>query len=175
LQFGNYGETLSQSGAGIPGGTPDFLVPGAYVFNNGAGGANVGSFNANFNFLGNVDWTNKNAITTVNRSQGVTVTWSGGDPNGTVQIYGYSVSDASENAVAGFFNCIERNSAGRFTVPASVLLALPATPSGGISLGAPLAGLSIGGVSNPVSFTAPGLDVGTIFSTNVLLKSVNFQ
>ncbi len=178
--IGTYFETLSSGGGGIPGfpggGDPDgYLVPGNYTFNNGGGGADVGGFNAQFNFPGNTNWTNRAQIANVNRSQGVTVNWTGGDPNGTVQIFGYSVSDTTDNAVAGFFNCIERASVGTFTVPSHVLLALPPSPTGGAASLAPLGALAVGGVSNPGSFTAPRLDFGVIFSTNVTLKSLNYQ
>jgi hypothetical protein len=178
--IGTYSESLSSSGGGIPGfpggGDPDgYLVAGNYTFNNGGGGADVGGFNAQFNFPGNTNWTNRAAIASVNRSQGVTVNWTGGDPNGTVQIFGYSVSDTTDNAIAGFFNCIERASAGTFTVPSHVLLALPPSPTGGAASLTPLGALAVGGVSNPGSFTAPRLDFGVIFSTNVTLKSLNYQ
>jgi uncharacterized protein (TIGR03437 family) len=178
--IGTYSESLFSGGGGIPGfpggGDPDgYLVAGNYTFNNGSGGADVGGFNAQFNFPGNTNWTNRAAIASVNRSQGVTVNWSGGDPNGMVQIFGYSVSDTTDNAIAGFFNCIERASAGAFTVPPHVLLALPPSPTGGADSLTPLGALGVGGVSNPGSFTAPRLDFGVIFSTNVTLKSLNYQ
>lgn len=177
--IGTYFETLFSSGIGLPGGggsgTPDYLVPGNYTFNNGGGGADVGGFTAQFTFPGNTNWTNRAAIASVNRSQGVTVNWTGGDPNGTVQIFGYSVSDTTDSAIAGFFNCIERASVGTFTVPSHVLLALPPSPTGGAASLAPLGALAVGGVSNPGSFTAPRLDFGVIFSTNVTVKSLNYQ
>lgn len=172
--IGNYYETLATSGFGMPGDPEGYLVPGAYTYNNGSGGANVGAFTANYTIPANVTWTNKAATTTINRAQGVTVNWSGGDQSGTVQIYGFSVSDESENAVAGFFNCIERASVGTFTVPSSVLLALPPTFGGGLTAGATSI-LGVGGVTNPGSFTAPGIDVGVIFHTNVTAKSVTYQ
>ncbi len=178
--IGTYFETLSSGGIGIPGlpgggGDPDgYLVPGNYTFNNGAGGPGVGAFNAQFTLPPNTTWTNKDAINNVNRSQGQTVTWTGGDQNGTVQIYGFSVSDLTENAVAGFFNCIERASARTFTIPSAVLLALPSTPAGG-GLGTPTGALGVGGVSNPGSFTAPNLDNGVIFSSTATLKTVTYQ
>ena len=176
---GSYSETLASGGFAIPGapstGDPEgYLVPGNYTFNNGNGGVDVGRFNASFTQLQPVVWSNKAAITTVNRSQGVTVDWTGGDPNGWVQIFGFSLSDVSENAVTGFFSCLERASVGTFNVPAAILLALPPSPVGG-GMGTPIGALGVGGVSTPSEFTAPGIDTGVIVSTSLALKTVNYQ
>ncbi|MFN7640424.1 MAG: hypothetical protein ACK5PR_01615, partial [bacterium] len=142
-------------------------------FNNGSGGADVRGFNASFTLPPNVNWTNKAAITNVNRANGVTVNWTGGDASSLVQIYGFSLSGADDNAVGGFFSCLERATAGTFTVPPAVLLARPPSPTGtGLF---PLSTLGVGGVSAPREFTAPGLDYGTIVSTSVAVKSVTYQ
>ena len=176
---GSYSETLASGGFSFPGvpstGDPEgYLVPGNYTFNNGNGGADVGRFNASFTQLQPVVWSNKAAISTVNRSQGVTVNWTGGDPNGWVQIFGFSLSDLSENAVTGFFSCLERTSVGTFNVPAAILLALPPSPVGG-EIGTFSGALGVGGVSTPRDFTAPGLDTGVIVSTSLAMKTVNYQ
>ena len=176
---GSYSETLASGGFSFPGvpstGDPEgYLVPGNYTFNNGNGGADVGRFNASFTQLQPVVWSNKAAISTVNRSSGVTVNWTGGDPNGWVQIFGFSLSDVSENAVTGFFSCLERASVGTFNVPAAILLALPPSPVGG-ELGTFSGALAVGGVSTPRDFTAPGLDTGVIVSTSLAMKTVNYQ
>lgn len=180
--IGTYGESLATGGISVPGapggGDPDgYLVPGNYTFNNGAGGPDVGAFNASFTLPANVNWTNKAAISTVSRANGMTVNWTGGDPNGFVQIYGYSLSEVSENAVTGFFICLERASVGTFNVPSAILLALPPSPAGGGGLTdlVPTGILGVGSVSNPREFTAPGLDAGIIVSTSVTAKSVNYQ
>lgn len=177
---GSYSETLASGGISFPGapstGDPEgYIVPGNYTFNNGSGGADVRGFNASFTQLQPVVWTNKAAIATVNRSQGVTVNWTGGDPNGWVQIYGFSLSDVADNAIIGFFSCLERSSVGSFNVPPAILLALPPSPTGSATGFAPIGALGVGGVSAPREFTAPGLDSGLIVSTSVALKTVNYQ
>ncbi len=178
--IGNYSESLATGGISFPGapggGDPDgYLVAGNYTFNNGAGGPDVGAFNASFTLPANINWTNKASTTVVNRTQGLTVNWTGGDPSGYVQIYGYSLSEVSENAVTGFFTCLERSSVGTFNVPAAILLALPPSPTGGATDLIPIGILGVGGVSSPRTFTAPGIDTGTIVSTAVITKSVNYQ
>ena len=176
--IGTYTETLASGGFAIPGapttGDPDgYLVAGNYTFNNGGGGAQVGAFNASFTMPPVLNWTNKAAMNAVNRANGQVVNWTGGDPNGLVQIYGYSLSELSERAVTGFFFCLERASAGTFTVPSPVLLALPPSPAG--SSLTPVGVFGVGAVSNPREFTAPGIDTGVIVSTNIAVKSVTFQ
>ena len=178
--IGNYSESLATGGISFPGapggGDPDgYLVAGNYTFNNGAGGPDVGAFNASFTLPANINWTNKASTTVVNRAQGLTVNWTGGDPSGYVQIYGYSLSEVAENAVAGFFTCLERASVGTFNVPAAILLALPPSPTGGPTDLVPTGILGVGGVSSPRTFTAPGIDTGTIVSTAIITKSVNYQ
>ncbi len=178
--IGIYNETFATGTIAFPGaptgGDPDgYLVAGNYTFNNGAGGPDVGAFNASFSLPANINWTNKTSTSTVNRAQGLNVNWTGGDPNGFVQIYGYSLSELSENAVTGFFTCLERASVGTFNVPSAILLALPPSPSGGAIGGAPTGLLGVGGVSSPGTFTAPGIDTGVIVSSAVIAKSVNYQ
>jgi uncharacterized protein (TIGR03437 family) len=73
-------------------------------------------------------WTNQTGITSVDRSQGVTVTWSGGDPNTYVSISGSSVLGANSQGGA-YFNCSAPVSAGKFTIPSAVLESLPASES----------------------------------------------
>ena len=90
-------------------------------------------------------WTNQNSITAVDRSQPVTVTWTGGVPGTYVLIGGGSTTIS----VSASFICYASVEAGRFTVPPYVLLAMPAA-SGGINL------LNQG---NPQTFSATGLDL----------------
>jgi hypothetical protein len=49
-------------------------------------------------------WTNQRTITSVNRSQGVTITWTGGDPGTYATIIGSSVA-SSDSPVGSYFNC----------------------------------------------------------------------
>lgn len=174
--IGSYEEQLAAGTIALGGGDPDgYLVAGNYSFNNGTGGSGVGAFNASFTLPANIAWTNKASTTTVNRSQGVTVNWTGGDPNGFVQIYGYSYSEVTENAVTGYFTCLERASVGTFNVPAAILLALPPSPSVGASNFVPTSALGVGGVSLSSAFTAPGIDTGAIVSSAIITKSVIYQ
>jgi uncharacterized protein (TIGR03437 family) len=176
-RIGEYSETLSTGTISIPGlggGDGSYLDPGPYSFNNAAGGADVRGFTANLNLSAPVLWSNKAAVTNVNRASGQTINWTGGDNSGYVVIYGYSATDTTDNAILSIFSCTERASVGTFTVPAAILLALPPTPTASSS-GLPFGLMGVGSGNLPATFSAPGLDYGYIVSTSLTLKSVNYQ
>ncbi len=157
---------------GVPS-TPLYLSKGAYTVT-GPGGADVGPFTASLNVPDPLNWTNSSGITTVNRSAGQLITWSSGDPNGNVYITGFSVTGTTKDSLSGAqFICVEKNSAGRFNIPSSVLLALPASKTNleaGILGGALLVmGTTVG------TFKASGLDQATISSSSITLNTVNYQ
>jgi hypothetical protein len=145
---------------------PSGFIPtagGSFVFT-GAGGTDVGPFTASVNYSNPLVWTNQ-SITSIDRTQPVTITWTGGDTNGYVLITGTSASPQTQSqpVLGGGFNCYAPVSAGQFTVPPSVLLGMP------IGTGA----LSVENATTPVSFTAPGLDYAYTFAafyTSVLMS-----
>ena len=167
--------TSSQIG-GIPGLPPTvtgdpYLEPGTYNVDNGGGGANVGGFRATITVPSNFVWTNQAAVTNVVRASGQDVTWSGGNANDFVSISGFSFTPGT-NPVGAGFTCLAPASAGRFTVPAAVLLALPPVTGGGPTPGG---FFTVSYSSNPVRFTATGLDAAYLIFANSTTKSVNYQ
>jgi uncharacterized protein (TIGR03437 family) len=125
-----------------------FTIPtggGLFTFN-GTGGTDVGAFTADVNFLNPLVWTNSSSDGTVTRTQGVTVTWTGGAQGTYVQIGG----DSSSTGFSASFVCDAPVSAGSFAVPVAVLLALPAGSGG----------LTVSNYTNPASVTIPGVDFG---------------
>ena len=96
------------------------LTPGAYTFSTN-GGKDVRAVSVPVNVATPFMLTNKPALSTIDRSQGVTVTWSGGFPGGIMQVGGSTGSPAGGVA----FACYAPSSAGQLTVPPSILLALP--------------------------------------------------
>lgn len=154
---------------GIPGNTPPYLDPGTYTIDNGSGGSGpnaVGNFRVQLTLPTLLTWTNMAAVNQVTRSAGQTVTWSGGDQTGFVFITGASAAGTRGGAV---FNCVERANVGTFNIPAYVLSALPAT-AGDIP-----GFLSLNNVTQPVSFTATGLDMGTVAATAGAQKTVTYR
>ena len=107
--------------AGLP---ANYLVPGGYAITNGNGGADVGDFELDITMPPAFTWTEAASISTIVRSQPLAITWSGGDPNGRVQIAGTSIADPDLNASVSFL-CIAKGSDLHFTVPAAILSLLP--------------------------------------------------
>ena len=149
--------TLSNGSVGdYRGMLPTFLPNGGstYNFNNGSGSAAVGPLvGASVTVLQPVVWTNMNSLSAINRAQGATVTWTGGVAGTFVAIQGSAVGPAPDNTNVAF-SCAAPVSAGRFTIPPSLLLAVPAGTGK----------LVVNTVTIPRNFTASGLDLGIAFA-----------
>jgi hypothetical protein len=145
------------------GATPDslaanYLDPGVYTVT-GAGGPDVGAFTTSLDLPPLLAWTNQESITSVDRASGLTITWTGGDPDSAVLIQGTSTIGAGTSSRAvGTFACLAPVSAGSFTVPSTVLLTLPA--SGTQPGGNPTSSLLVGSTVKPVVFQGSGIDFG---------------
>jgi len=155
--------------------TATYLIAGQYIVA-GQSGNDIALFGANVNVPTPLNWTNQSKITSVNRSQGVTVTWdpTTGDPAGYVYITGSSTAGTNAaNTVGAQFTCSAPIAAGTFTVPPNVLLALPATVTvSGFTVPGTLA---VSGIAAPVLFQAGGLDFGFANDAVVISTSVSYQ
>jgi uncharacterized protein (TIGR03437 family) len=141
---GEYLASLPTSAITTDGGTFTFA---------GTGGADIGSFSASVVVPNPIlSWTNQPSDATVNRSQGVGVTWTGGASGSYVIISGSS--SGSSSGVFGSFFCIAPQSALEFTVPAYVTNTLPAGTGT----------MSLENASGYTPFTAPNLDYGLAFA-----------
>ena len=108
-------------------------------------------------------WTDQSASTTVTRSQGIHVTWTGGLPGSFVIISGTS---SPPGGLATSFVCYAPQSALAFTVPSYVTELLPA---GNGTLG-------LVDTTPYKRFTAPGLNGGAAWASNGNgLGSVTYQ
>ena len=106
------------------------MEPGVYTVNNGAGGADVGPFTGTLTLPDQFVWSNADSVSPIDRSAGVDIAWTGGDPSTKVYIGGsVTITDPATRRVSGgaTFSCIADNSAGHFLVPPEVLTLLPAT------------------------------------------------
>ena len=148
---------------------------GTFMFDNGSGGPDVKAFTATLQMAAALVWSNKSGISTVTRSNGVKVSWTGGDSSTSVNITGLSVGSINGNAtdfVASLFTCRAPTAAGTFTVSPAVLLSLPASTSiEGISIST----LAVSNVSAPASFTAKGLDAGWVSASVEDSINVTYQ
>ncbi len=151
-----------------------FELPSGSVKFTGTGGKSVGAFTATLPVgTPGLNWTNESGIGTITRSSGVNVTWTGADPGSTVQITGFSIGGAStSSAVGAGFTCTADASAGHFTVPSSILEALPASANFSSSI-LPIAtgSLGISSTSTPVSFSATGVDFGRAYTESEVSNS----
>lgn len=157
---------------------------GTFTFSNGSGGGDVGILqNATIGLGSPVVWTNMDQITDVTRAAqgGLPVTWSGGASGTTVEISGVSLlipsgSGAGANTAVVTFACTAAATDHNFTIPREVLLQLPvSTVIGSAGFSIPSGSLSVGNYTQPVKFTAPGLDLGFLTAYVTNSKSVNYK
>ncbi len=163
----SFGGTTVYTASNVPNNFIPLGGGGTYTFDNGAGGKDVGHFNTSLPMPQSFAWTNSATVTVPNRAQGVTVTWSGGAPGVLVTISGGSSATniADGTTVSASFVCTAPLSAGSFTVPPAVLLGLPQ--------GSGTLGISVNtGFS---TFTATGLDIGSVFGNVSFSENVQYN
>jgi hypothetical protein len=151
-------ESLPAGFVPASGGTFTFTATGA----SGTGG--VGGFTEGVTAPAPLEWTNAASFSSVTRSQGVTVDWTGGG-DGFVQISGGSIAASASGAFDATFTCNAAASAGTFTVPPSVLLALP------VGSGS----LSVGNYTLPQNFTVTGLDFAVAIASATTDIAATYQ
>lgn len=170
--FGGYQQYSGALGTSTFGSSgPGFLDPGTLTIS-GPGGTDVKAFSTTVNVPQPLVWTNQDSIGPVSRSAGTTVTWTGGDPAGFVFIGGLSANGSASDSVGASFSCYAKPTDGKFTIPASVLLALPVTTT--VS-GVPVGQMVIGSISAVKTFNVTGLDTAFVVTTVDVQKSLSFQ
>lgn len=124
---------ISYSAANLPN---TYANAGNYTFT-GSGGPDVGAFTGTLEVYPDlVVLNNPDDFKTIHRTSSITVRWNGGDPQTNVQVSGTSYAVTSSGAPIGaptVFLCLVPNTAGQFTVPASIFGQLPASTSYTIS------------------------------------------
>jgi hypothetical protein len=133
LANGGYGAVISP------------ILSGSYSLT-GAGGGDVGAFMATLPVPTPLTWTNRTALTSITPGNSFAVNWTAGDPNGYVAIEGVSAS----STLFAIFVCVEKASAGTFTVPGYITAAMPVGTGG----------VDVSQTGSPVRFAAPGIDAG---------------
>ncbi|HXP87332.1 MAG TPA: hypothetical protein VN841_21545 [Bryobacteraceae bacterium] len=172
--FGNFSMPFQDGGYTVSGLTNvnGTSFRGSYTFS-GSGGPDIGAFTAQVNFPGGAsafNYSTPNHAISVTRSGGLPLTWTqpnNTDPSEFIQIYGFSFTPGSPWGAE--FYCYAPLAAGRFTVPPAVLLALPAT----VSYSAP--GILEFDLVLNQTFTAPGVDVGTVSFTLGSSQTFSYQ
>ena len=143
---GTYKGTISANGS--------YLSAGNYTVS-APGGADVGKFSVPVTIptMPTMTYPTPDAAspTAVTRADGLTVTWTGGQANELIQIEGFNATDNTYTAGADF-QCLVAGAAGTFTVPPSVLLAMPAGNFGGLTFTSNVMPVSISGTGLTVAF-----------------------
>jgi hypothetical protein len=154
-------------------GTPSnlFISPGTYSVSNGKGGSQVAAFSWSGTLPSPLG--SSGLATTINRSQGLTVTWSGSAAFSAVAIIGYSAvpQSASLNSWVEFV-CEADASTTSFTIPAAITSLLPTNGYGDV--GVQGVGLQIAGVVDNLFTGSAGLDAGvlTVFTSYGVVAKV---
>jgi uncharacterized protein (TIGR03437 family) len=148
-----------------------FLTPGSYSIISG-GGADVGGFQVSVTMPAALTWTNRDQLSTIDRSQPLTINVSGAPANAPVVIRGGAV-DKATNASAQFV-CVAPAGASSFTVPSAILANVPPARArtrfskGGVFVSSwPYAGA--------VTFNTAGIDLGVAGTSTLAGRPVKFQ
>jgi len=144
---GEFDATLSSTGS--------FLSPGSYTVSV-SGGTGVAASTASFTIPALPVMTSPaphaSAPIPVTRTDGLTVSWSGGSPDGRIVIHGSSATDNTFNLGASF-QCLAPAGSGTFTIPPNVLMAMPPNNFGALWF-EPLV--------QSTNWTGSGLDIATV-------------
>lgn len=162
LTGSNGNATLSESPTGTysVGVSSSFIGanPGTFTYSNGAGGPSVGGFSAAFTYPSPPLVWNQQSMQSAVRSQPLTLTWTGGVPGTAVVIMGFSGADLVPQGGTKYFLCVAPESAGKFTIPVSVLSSLPPTASlDGLNS---TAWMAVSNSTNPIAISVPGFNLG---------------
>ena len=163
LKIGSFVSTFAKVPSTI------FLNPGN-TYLTAAAAAPLGGISASLVMPAVPNWSNRDQVSPIDRTQDLTVTFDPVDPSLTVLIAGGAV-DVPTYSTA-LFACVAPPGSNSFTVPAAVLSTLPASrplpiDTKGI--------LYVGTVSAPASFSPAGIDFGIGLAVALNGKTVIFQ
>jgi len=144
-----------------------YLAPGSYTVS-GPGGADVAAFSTSVSVPAPPVWTNRDQITAVNRSQPLTLSWSGAAGQ-MVTVMGMD-SDLPSNSSAVFL-CSGPAGANSLTIPREVLSAVPASQPSALRSKSAIYLV----FTNDSGFSASGLSVARSAAVLMTGKTVRFQ
>ena len=148
-----------------------FLDPGSFTLK-GFGGNDIGAFSATFSIPQPVTWTNRDQLSAIDRSQPLTISWTGGDSGQIITLVGFA-EDLPTNSSA-MFTCIAQAGANSLTVPTAILANLPATRGNPLQSKDVIYLVTLPGVSVK-NLNASGLDAGLALYYLVNGKTVAIQ
>ncbi len=160
--------------------TGGFFVPGDYMATL-SGGSDVGALTATIT-VPEKPVTNLESIDVVPRDQPLRITYSGASSAQWVWISGTSIINAQTDPQGAVFLCRAPPDTGSFDVPSAILSLLPPSDfinalkgdGAGVNQSIPTGFLLVGlGLLN--TFTASGLDQGTITHTDTDMRAVEYR
>lgn len=152
---------------------PLFLQPGDFLFSV-PGGRDVSAFDTSVRVSRPIEWTNRDRLATVERTQGFTVKWRAARRDGLVLIT--AVNSDEESGGVGMCSCIERAVKGSFYVPPDALANIPFTPAQAQGLPTNLLSLvELPGDNSGQSKNAHALDRVIAFYASALARTVSFR
>ena len=101
-----------------------FLDPGSYQVS-GAGGLDVGMFSVSATMPGPLNWTNRDQLSVLDRTQPLNLAWGNGSSDQQVFVVGFGVDLPTDTTTV--FGCVPMPGASSFTVPPIILSNIPAT------------------------------------------------
>jgi len=105
--------------------SPPFLDPDTYTVS-GPGGNDVGPFSFTMGIPTSATWTNRDQISSVDRSKDLTITWTGGDPSKQAALI-LGFASLPDSSTSGGFACLATLDKGSFTIPTAMMANLPST------------------------------------------------
>ena len=163
----------SSLGEGVDQGTGQFFTGETYTYS-APGGADVGAHSQPIDIPAPLNWTNKDQISSVTRSQGQTVTWT--PVGGEVMIVGNSFRRLTgEDAVGAGFFCLADGSSGSFNISSAVLSSLPVSATISAGSFSVETGTLMVGANKREECQASGLDACTIVYSDFTAKLIGYQ
>jgi uncharacterized protein (TIGR03437 family) len=159
-----YGYSLTLATTGLPTGSTGTgtIVAGQYTIT-GAGGKDVGKFSSSIT-IGTPLTIAGGLPTSVNRSAGLPLSWTGGNSSDVVLIIGSSSTSTgtglNTTTTSTGFTCTTTAGTGGFTVPSAVLTQLPP-----VTLASGNGFLEVVSTVTPATFSAPLTAGGSISGT----------
>jgi len=149
--------------------TSFFNFPGTFTLSI-PGGADVQEAQVNGVTPAPFQWTNRDGLTTLTRSGGLTVTWTGGNPNTDVALIAIDANNDAANSGA-LALCLAPIAAGTFSLPPEILSSLPATPATAQRIPA---WVIVGSetILSPGTFSALGLKQGYLLPSSMAVDAV---
>jgi len=149
--------------------TSFFNFPGTFMLSI-PGGTDVQQAQVNGTTSAPFQWTNRAGLTSLTRSSGLTVTWSGGNSSTDVALIAVEANNDAANS-GGFALCLAPISAGTFSVPQVILQSLPATPASAQRIPAWVI-VGSESIRSPGTFSATGLKQGYLAPSYMAINAI---